>query len=117
MRRGRATSYGNLRSADTLVRARQQGDIARMPLHPVHRAFALATLLASVASAQDARLIPAPREISTPSASVRFRGPITFAPLAENDDRAAARERGRTHWYEGYTLRVAKVERAYEFPR
>lgn len=32
-------------------------------------------------------------------------------------EHAAARERGRTHYYEGYTLRVAKVERAYEFHR
>ena len=28
-------------------------------------------------------------------------------------DHAAARKRGREHWYEHYELRVAKVERAY----
>ncbi|MBK7906985.1 MAG: family 20 glycosylhydrolase [Gemmatimonadetes bacterium] len=85
-----------------------------MPLHPVHRAFALATLLAaSVASAQDARLIPAPREISTPSASVRFRGPITFAPLAETDDRAAAREFADAMRERGYRAEVTPVERGW----
>lgn len=30
-------------------------------------------------------------------------------------EHAAARERGRSHWYAGYTLRVARVERAYDF--
>lgn len=30
-------------------------------------------------------------------------------------EHAAARDRGRSHYYSGYTLRVAKVERAYGF--
>lgn len=32
-------------------------------------------------------------------------------------EHAATRERGRNHWYEGYELRVAKVERAYGWRR
>jgi heme-degrading monooxygenase HmoA len=30
-------------------------------------------------------------------------------------DHAAAREKGRLQWYAAYTLRVAKVERQYDF--
>jgi heme-degrading monooxygenase HmoA len=30
-------------------------------------------------------------------------------------DRAAAREKGRTTWYSQYSVRVARVERAYDF--
>ena len=33
-----------------------------------------------------------------------------------NAEHALAREKGRTTWYEHYTLRVAKVERAYAGP-
>lgn len=32
-------------------------------------------------------------------------------------DHKAARDYGRTHWYEHYELRVAKVERAYGKPQ
>lgn len=31
-------------------------------------------------------------------------------------DHLAAQDRGKTHWYEHYELRVAKVERAYSGP-
>ena len=34
-----------------------------------------------------------------------------------NLEHTAARELGRERWYEGYTLRVARVERSYEFGR
>lgn len=30
-------------------------------------------------------------------------------------EHSAARERGRKQWYSGYTLRVARVERQYDF--
>jgi heme-degrading monooxygenase HmoA len=32
-------------------------------------------------------------------------------------EHAAARDRGRSHWYEGYELRISRVERAYGWRR
>lgn len=35
----------------------------------------------------------------------------------EHAEHAAAREQGRERWYEAFTVRVARVERSYEFHR
>lgn len=35
----------------------------------------------------------------------------------DNAEHAAARARGRAEWYDGFELRIAKVERAYGFRR
>jgi len=40
---------------------------------------------------------------------------IFAAQQRPSDEHTAARERGRAVWYEAYTLRVAKVERACGF--
>lgn len=34
-----------------------------------------------------------------------------------NMEHIEAREKGRSHWYKSYMVRVAKVERAYGFPK
>ncbi len=58
-------------------------------------ASVLATLLAiapRTAAAQGPRLIPAPRELASVEAPLRFRATITFGELADAQDRDAARE-------------------------
>ena len=40
-----------------------------------------------------------------------------IAAWKANLDHTAARDLGRTHWYSGYTLRVARVDRAYSWTK
>lgn len=35
----------------------------------------------------------------------------------ENTDHEVAREKGKTNWYSFYKIRIARVERAYEFQK
>ncbi|MGV6801661.1 MAG: antibiotic biosynthesis monooxygenase family protein [bacterium] len=34
----------------------------------------------------------------------------------QHEDHKAAQRRGKAHWYDAYTIRIAKVERAYQGP-
>lgn len=79
------------------------------------RASGLAALsmLATDVAAQTVRLIPIPREVSTPSTAERVRGPIGFAALADADDRIAAREFVDAMRERGLRAEVAPVERGW----
>jgi hexosaminidase len=84
-----------------------------MPLRLLRRALALAVLLAPSAPAQGARLIPAPREIATVSAPVRFRGTITFGAVNDAEDRIAAREFADAMRERGFRAEVQTVDRGW----
>ncbi len=67
----------------------------------------------TLAWAQSARLIPMPREVSTPAPAARFRGPIGFTALADPDDRTAAREFVDAMRERGFRAEVTPVERGW----
>ncbi|WP_190191714.1 antibiotic biosynthesis monooxygenase family protein [Streptomyces minutiscleroticus] len=46
-----------------------------------------------------------------------FRDPAAIERWRADLEHRAAQERGRDHWYEEYTVHVAKVERSYRFRR
>lgn len=46
-----------------------------------------------------------------------WRDEASIAAWKANVDHALARERGRARWYARYHLRVARVERAYDWSR
>ncbi|WP_054055789.1 antibiotic biosynthesis monooxygenase [Alloactinosynnema sp. L-07] len=46
-----------------------------------------------------------------------FRDEDSIRTWRDNAEHAAARARGRAEWYDGFELRIAKVERAYGFRR
>lgn len=46
-----------------------------------------------------------------------FRDDEAVRAWRQQDEHAAARDRGRAEWYEGYAVHVAKVERNYAFGR
>ncbi|HXS73100.1 MAG TPA: antibiotic biosynthesis monooxygenase [Rhodanobacteraceae bacterium] len=46
-----------------------------------------------------------------------FESEDAIAAWKRNTEHAPARERGRAEWYEGYEIRVARVERAYGWRR
>lgn len=46
-----------------------------------------------------------------------FESEAAIAAWKHHAEHAATRERGRTEWYEGYEIRVARVERAYGWRR
>ena len=43
--------------------------------------------------------------------------PLVILAWRQNVEHTAARERGRSDWYEHFELRIAKVERAYGWDR
>jgi len=103
-RRGAAVRLASAGFA-LLVHAGPLAHIARMMLTPIRRglsfhtprlvhalAASVALLVPPTAAAQAPRLIPAPREIATPDAPLRFRATIGFGSLTDPEDRIAARE-------------------------
>ena len=46
-----------------------------------------------------------------------FESEEAIAAWKRHGEHAPARERGRAEWYEGYEIRVARVERAYGWRR
>lgn len=46
-----------------------------------------------------------------------WRDDASIAAWKAHADHAAARDDGRARWYEGFTVRVAKVERAYSWSK
>lgn len=79
----------------------------------LRRLLLLPFLLPTLGAAQSLRVIPMPREVATPSAAARFRGPIDFAALSDGDDRTAAREFVETMRERGLRAEVTLVDRGW----
>ena len=75
--------------------------------------LALVTLPAADVAAQALRLIPAPREVSTPAAPLRFRATIAFGAIPDAEDRMAARDLVDVMRERGIRAELSTNERAW----